>query len=153
MDRIDMLTQLMYTLDEITEATAIALDTLNENAKMTRQLMNEIINGAESFSKTDKENTINKLIDLTKKEEDSDEPYIGDGEEEIEELANKIVSEIKEKGYDQSGIYGIKIMFDPEKINPDTLTELVEMKLKEDARNTEEDIDEEINFTNPFDKE
>ncbi|MEB2276828.1 hypothetical protein LAV82_22680 [Bacillus sp. ILBB4] len=139
MNRAERLEGYLETINQITEATKIALQTLNDNANTARMI-------AEEFAYGTADNIYSDLLHSHIEDEDI--------ETDINAAADKIVKMIREKELDSSKIHQIALPIDPDQINPVDLMELVEKKLDElekteDNKSTE-DIEDELNFNNPL---
>ncbi|MGV7000331.1 hypothetical protein ACWA2C_16720 [Priestia megaterium] len=139
MNRSERLEGYLETINQITEATKIGLQTLNDNANTARMIAEEIAYGTA-------DNDYSNLLLSPIEEEEI--------ETDINAAADKIVKMIREKELDSSKIHQIALPIDPEQINPVDLMELVEKKLdeldKKEENESKEEIDDELNFKNPL---
>lgn len=145
----EILAGYLDVLDEINQATRIALETLSANAETSRLIIEELLHTPEPFPVE-----LHSVVESFSDEEasSSSEPYI---EEDMESLSDKIIARIEEndkKG--KEGIFAIDVVFDTDKIDSRELMKLVKEKLakkdKGEKNEKEEPTDEEIDFQNPL---
>lgn len=132
MNKIELLSGYLDVLDSMTEATQTALKTLENNSKIVRSIIQELIDGTDN-SELDLL-SIKDSLELDNK--DDEMKVIGSFDDDAETIANKVVEYIKktdkkilDKG--NSGIYGISIAYNPDKVNPEEIYKLIDKKLED----------------------
>lgn len=146
MNRTELLASYLEVLEDINESTRLALETLNKNAETTRMVIDELIHGCVDYPAYP-DPSLSKVI------KESDEiSYINDGDD-LEAVADKIVKQIVESGQDQEGVYGLSVVLDPTKHDPEEVMELVKKKLdqaNEKEEEKKEAFPDDFDFDNPF---
>lgn len=148
MNRTELLASYLEVLDDINESTRLALETLNKNAETTRMVIDELINGCVDYPEFAKPD----LSLLKALKETDDISYIDEGDD-LEAVADKIVKQIMENGHDQEGVYGLSVVLDPTKHDPEEVMELVKKKLDQANAKEEEKkeaVPDDFDFDNPL---
>lgn len=148
MNRSEMLASYLEVLEDINDSTRLALETLNKNAETTRMIIDELINGSVDYPEYAKPD-----LSILKTLKETDETtYINDGDD-LEDVTDKIVKQIMETGQDQEGIYGLSVVLDPTKHDPEEVMELVKKKLDqahEKEEEKKEEFPDDFDFDNPL---
>lgn len=132
MDKIKAMAAYLKILDDIVEANKIAVKNLEQSLEIAAALISTILDYESS------------------KEFTSLDSYIGDDNDSTEELADKIVEEIK-RNSDKPGIHALNVMIN-EDVDTEKLMEIVREKLKEEKdEKTSEDVLKGDSDTDEFD--
>jgi hypothetical protein len=143
-DRVRLLEKALCTINDINEATRLALDTLNDNAYNMRSIINEL------KQLGDTEPVIEKPEEV---EDESEIAELGNPQFlTTEDAANHIVEQIKRSQEKGGQIHAIDISFDTNIFDYNEVMGIVRKKLEGAyAKEERDDEDDEFKFQNPID--
>lgn len=147
MSQQEIIQRCLNILDDINDATRVAIDTLNDNAFTIRMVLNETLYGAQE------NHDFEKLLNAM--EESTPAPVMEENQEDtLEALTDRIVAQIQtpDEGY---GIRSVSIEINEDKFNVMEVMQIVQEKLcgtYKTPENKKEETDDDFNFKNPIDE-